>query len=79
MLGRLDLKLSMERGAVNVDVDEILIHPDWNPLADYFHSNIAILTLSETVKFSNFIRPICLHPLNASRSIDGVSGSFVNY
>jgi hypothetical protein len=39
-------------------VAEIIIHPEYNP--ERFYSDISVLKLKETVRKSNYVRPICL-------------------
>lgn len=41
-------------------VDKVDIHPDWNPNAESYDADIAILTLDNDVVFNDYIQPICL-------------------
>lgn len=41
-----------------MDIDEILIHPGFNPQKR--QADIALIRLAVEVKFSDFVKPICL-------------------
>lgn len=45
---------------VDYAIEKIIPHPLYNPANPSKHHDLAILKLSETVKFSDFIQPICL-------------------
>lgn len=60
LLGRYNLDLKVERGAVQRSVDDIRVHPDWNAFEGKFDADIAILVLNEIIEFTSFIRPVCL-------------------
>lgn len=59
-LGAYDLSSKNEEGAVTRSVSKIDVHPDWNVYKKKFDADIAILTLSENVTFSDFIQPVCI-------------------
>lgn len=58
-LGRFNLHQFREQGTVNREVGSYNIHPDYS-YALTGDSDIAVMTLRNTVDFSIFIRPICL-------------------
>lgn len=58
-LGRFNLHQFRERGTVNREVRSYNVHPDYS-YALTGDSDIAVMTLRNTVDFSIFIRPICL-------------------
>lgn len=43
---------------VDIDVEEIIVHKDFNPLTT--RNDIALLRLSKNVEYTRFIQPICL-------------------
>lgn len=45
---------------VDYAIEKIIPHPLYNPKNPSKHHDIAILKLNETVKYSDFIQPICL-------------------
>lgn len=45
---------------VDYAVEKIIPHPLYNPTNPSKHHDIAILKLNDTVKYSDFIQPICL-------------------
>ena len=60
MLGVHNYKKSDELGRISAKVKLIYIHQHWNIDVPSFDADIAILELVDEVKFSNYIRPICL-------------------
>lgn len=36
------------------------MHPDWNPQVQSYDADIALIQMDKPVKYSKFIRPICL-------------------
>lgn len=69
LLGRYNLEID-EDGSVEVAVREINIHPDWNIHDKKWDADIAMLTLTERVEFSAFIRPVCLSADESIESFD---------
>lgn len=59
-LGAYNLTNIRETGAVNRNVSEIIVHPDWEVYEDDYDADIAILVLSDHVPYTNYIRPVCL-------------------
>lgn len=45
---------------VDYAIEEIIPYPLYNPMNPSKHHDLAILKLNETVKYSDFIQPICL-------------------
>lgn len=45
---------------IDYAIEKIIPHPLYNPKNPSKHHDLAILKLKETVKFSDFIQPICL-------------------
>lgn len=66
-----------ERGAVQQNVSEIYIHPDWDVYDGKYDADISIFVLSENITFTNFIRPICLPEDDVI--ISNVTGSIVGW
>lgn len=75
MLGSHNLSVRVEKGRSYVGVDRIEIHPDWNPSSESYDADIAILTLSDDISFTRYIKPICLPSLNTS--IEVIADGFV--
>lgn len=60
-LGKYDLNIIYERGAVAADPIEFFIHPDWKPLQPVkFDADIAIIALDGDVPLKENIYPVCL-------------------
>uniref|UniRef100_A0A3Q2PR05 Peptidase S1 domain-containing protein n=1 Tax=Fundulus heteroclitus TaxID=8078 RepID=A0A3Q2PR05_FUNHE len=49
---------------VSRTVSQIIIHPDYN--LPIFNNDIALLKMSEPVKFTSYISPICLAAFNST-------------
>lgn len=60
ILGVHDLSEQYEYGIIYAYVNEMKIHPDWDPNSDNFDANIALIELNGNVNFNEFIQPICL-------------------
>lgn len=60
LIGRHDLEAKIEKGAIQRDVDEIFLHPDWKAFNEKYDADLAIFVLNDIVEFSNYIRPVCL-------------------
>lgn len=50
---------------VDVTVSEIIVHENYQPSSKNQHHDIALLRLSRSVAYTDFIKPICL-PLDSS-------------
>lgn len=59
-LGRYNLDVKIEKGAVQREVSKIVTHPDWNVQNIRYDADLSILELSAIIDFSDSIRPICL-------------------
>jgi len=60
ILGVHNYKKSDELGRISAKVKSINVHQHWNTDVPSFDGDIAFLELVNEVKFSNYIRPICL-------------------
>ncbi|XP_069029252.1 mannan-binding lectin serine protease 1 isoform X2 [Embiotoca jacksoni] len=49
-----------KRLATNRSVDQIFLHPDFQP--DNYNNDIALLRLTQPVEFDQVVRPVCLPP-----------------
>jgi Trypsin len=45
---------------VDYVIEEIIPHPQYDPKNPSKHHDLAILRLNESVKYNDFVRPICL-------------------
>ncbi|CAG9807191.1 unnamed protein product [Chironomus riparius] len=45
---------------ININIKEVITHPDWNPEIKKFDGDIALLNFKEPITFDNKISPICL-------------------
>lgn len=52
---------------VDVAVERIIAHENYDPANENQHNDIALLRLSNNVRFTDYVKPICL-PLNERRS-----------
>lgn len=50
---------------VDYEIVERVIHPDYNPT--YVYNDIALFRLGEEVKFSAYVRPVCLNTAQTFR------------
>lgn len=55
---------------VDVTVEEKIVHESYEPNSKNQYNDIALLRLSRTVKYTDFIKPICLPLDNNLRSAD---------
>lgn len=58
---------------LDMDIEKIVVHEDYDPQDTSSHNDIALIRLTEDVKFSSFVSPVCL-PIDSdlrSRSIVG--------
>lgn len=76
-LGAYNLTDPGEKDAVNRNVMQIFVHPDWNVTDEKYDADIAVLVLDANLTFSNHIRPICMPP--ADYLIDGIVGTVVGW
>ena len=60
LLGVYDLNNPYEAGRFNFPIQNIKIHPDWNPNADSYNADIAVLVLEHEIIFWSSVQPICL-------------------
>lgn len=60
LLGKYDLKSELERGSVQRNVSEIILHPNWRYASEKWDADLAMLVLESPVSFSTFIQPVCL-------------------
>lgn len=59
-MGVFDLSDPFEVGRISVAIDEIKMHPNWNPSTSRYDGDIAVLQMEDPVTFNKFIQPICL-------------------
>lgn len=51
-----------QKNATGSEIQEILLHADWNPFNEHYDADIALLKLRNSVTFTSIISPICLWP-----------------
>lgn len=66
-LGEHDLSTDTETSTVDIAVVKVARHPDYDRRDSY--SDIALIYMERTVKFTDYIRPICLPTTQAQRSM----------
>lgn len=52
--------LQNEKDFVVSPAQRFILHPDWNTFSDSFDADIAVVILTRTIKFTNFVKPICI-------------------
>ena len=63
---------SDELGVIRVQISSIKLHNDWNSQKETYDADIAILRLTNTISFTNYIQPACLPSSNFNPfEIDG--------
>lgn len=74
ILGAHKLSDKSEQGRVSVDVESVKMNQEYDPTSRRFTGDISILILAQNVKFTNFIRPICIIPTDnpSSSSNEGI-------
>lgn len=55
---------------LNVPVIERIVHKGYSPFSRSQQNDIALLRLNQTVKFTSWIKPICLPNISMLRDID---------
>ncbi|KAL7011483.1 hypothetical protein ACKWTF_014279 [Chironomus riparius] len=65
LLGAHQLDNMNEVGRVTVGVNKIIVNPKWNPIAERYDADIAILMLNEEVTFGYYIQPVCIAKISA--------------
>ena len=58
---------------VDISIEEIIVHENYEPKSRNQHNDIALLRLSNDVQYTNFIKPICL-PVEASVRNNNLTG-----
>ncbi|KAL7013231.1 hypothetical protein ACKWTF_015279 [Chironomus riparius] len=66
LLGVHDFSKRHEVGRFPYAVQNVYIHPDWNPNTDTYDADIAIMVLETEVTYSKYIQPICLMYINST-------------
>lgn len=59
VVGAFNLELE-EDSEQKIEVNKIVMNPDWNPNDSKYDADISILILKNLIKYTKFIRPICL-------------------
>lgn len=77
LIGRNNLGALAERGSTTRDVNSISIHPDWKVSTEKWDADIAIISFFEPVKFSQYIRPVCLSSKHPGETYNSDSGTVV--
>ncbi|KAJ8712869.1 hypothetical protein PYW08_008173 [Mythimna loreyi] len=77
-LGKYNLQTSVNGVQIKL-VKEIFVNPDYQPST--FSRNLAILELREPVTYTDWVRPVCLWPDNATdlNNVVGKMGSMVGW
>lgn len=79
-LGRYSLVDWSETGAVAANIDQIIIHVDYKKQRESFDADIAILILTKSIEFNEYVRPICVWPSGSTiQEIDGKKGTVVGW
>jgi len=55
------------------NASDIKLHPNWKKIDGNYDSDIAVLTLDESVTFTEYVRPNCLPTLTKKSESDGLS------
>lgn len=73
-IGKHNLIQWNEEGFEKKGAKAFKIHPDWNPNDIKYDADLALIEMDSSVKYSKFIRPICLWNLSSSPDITAVVG-----
>lgn len=77
-MGVYDFNNKLESSRIAADINDIIIHPDWDTTSENFDADMSILKLTKEVQFTAYIQPICLIEQD-SALIKISSGIFVGY
>ena len=78
LLGVYDSSDPFEVGRISAAVEEIKMHPNWNPITTRYDGDIAVLQMEDSITFNKFIQPICLIPPNSNMLSFG-NGTVIGY
>lgn len=70
-LGAYNITIENERDAIDINVTNIYVHPEWDQSDDRYDADLAILVLNETVTYTKFIQPVSLP--DDSVKVDGAT------
>lgn len=74
LLGKLKL-LVEDKNFVLTGVEQLEMHPDWDPNDERYDADLAVAILTRTIPVSKFIKPICLWaPTISYDDLIGVDG-----
>lgn len=76
LLGAHNISKFSESGRQSISVKSVHVHDKWNPATEDYDGDIAVLKLTETVKFNNYVRPVCLADFAVS---PGISGAVIGW
>lgn len=72
--------LENEKDFVVSPAQRFILHPDWNPYTDSFDADIAVVALTRTIQFTNFVKPICIWTAtNDYKDLIGFYGIIAGY
>lgn len=72
LLGAHNISRKVETGRQYVSVKAIHIHDKWNPATTDYEGDVAVIELTENVRFNNYIRPICIAKTAISAGSSGM-------
>lgn len=61
----MNLKGECTDPVVDVPVLETIVHENYSPHSNIQNDDIALIRLAQEVKFTDFIKPICLPPVSS--------------
>lgn len=71
-IGKHNLIQWNEEGYEKRGAELFKVHPDWNPNDNKYDADIALIKMEQAVRYSKYIRPICLW--NGPEDINSVVG-----
>lgn len=79
LLGRFNISNNDETEWVQKNISKKILHPDYKkyPTHKKSDADIAVLIMESPVKFTKFIRPICVP--SSTQNVDYVNGSVAGY
>lgn len=72
-LGRYNIMKWSEKGSHVTEVDQIYVHDDYMKEEQNFDADVAIVVMTDRIKYTDFIRPICLW--EGSENVNDIVGS----
>jgi len=79
LMGAHNITKKLEPGKQFFSVKKIDLHDSWDPTTVDFGGDIAVIELTDAVKFNKYIRPVCVAPFAIDAGVTGTVISWGSY